>query len=140
MTHNFIYTGIFFDKEELLSKVKTAFENKRLERVIADPHVTFAFRPKTVDTSLFGEKVIVEVVGYGNDGKNEGLFVSLHARNHTVAEMAKEIAVPHITISVSADGKPVDTGKLSFEPIPVPFIIEGVFGAFTPEGVTTEKE
>ena len=139
MTKNFIYTGVFFNKEELLEKVNV-LETERLAKIIADPHVTFKFRPATVDTSLFGEKVVVEVIGYGNDGKNEGLFVVLHTENDVLAEMAKEIAVPHITVSVSADGKPVDTGKLSFEPIPVPFAIEGVFGAFTSEGVITEKE
>lgn len=134
-----IYTGVFFNKQELLKKVDV-LETERLARIITDPHVTFKFRPTMVDTSLFGEKVAVEVIGYGNDGKNEGLFVSLHTENTVLAEMAKEITVPHITVSVSTDGKPVDTGKLSFEPLSIPFTIEGIFGAFTPEGVVTEKE
>ena len=139
MTNNFIYTGVFFNKEELLKKVEFLGE-ERLERVIADPHVTFAFRPKTVDTSLFGEKVTVEAVGYGNNGKNEGLVVTLKSNNSKIMEMSKVIPVPHITLSVSADGKPVDTWALAFLEMKEPFIIEGTFGAFTPEGVVTEKE
>ena len=139
MTHKFIYTGVFFDKEELLKKVE-ALGEERLERVISDPHVTFQFRPETVATSLFGEKVTVKVIGYGNNGKNEGLLVEVFSDNNLLSAMAKEILVPHITLSVSADGKPVNTWSLCFREMREPFIIKGVFGAFTPEGVVTEKE
>ena len=85
------------------------------------------------------------VIGYGNDGKNEGLLVELVSVEipdindifcdvHEMYLLAKSIPVPHITLSVSKDGKPVDTGKLNFDqPIPDEFkdqIIIGTFGGF----------
>jgi hypothetical protein len=136
MKNNVIYTGAFIDIATLHKTIKVG---NRLEKLIENPHVTFQFRPETAPTSLFGEKVCVKVVGYGNDGKNEGLKVEVFANNQMLSKMAKEILVPHITISVSADGKPVDTAKLTFHPIK-PFFLEMTFGAFTSNGVILEHE
>ena len=131
-----IYTGAFIDVATLHKNIDFG---SRLETLIENPHVTFQFRPKTVPAPLFGEKVRVKVVGYGNDGLNEGLKVEVSTNNQMLSTMAEEIRVPHITISVSADGKPVDTAKLAFQPIE-PFFLEMTFGAFTPEGVIMEQE
>lgn len=132
-----IYTGAFINCETLHTAIKSI--GQRLEKLIENPHVTFQFRPETVPSPLFGEMVKVKVVGYGNDGKNEGLKVEVCEANQMLSQMANEILVPHITISVSADGKPVDTSKLDFYPIE-PFFLDMTFGAYTTNGVILEKE
>lgn len=43
-----------------------------LPKTIRDPHVTFAYMPRTVDETLFGEEMAIKMIGYGNDGRNEG--------------------------------------------------------------------
>lgn len=132
-----IYTGAFIDVHKLQIAVNSI--GYRLERPIANPHVTFQFRPKTVPAPLFGENVCVKVVGYGNDGKNEGVKVELCEASPMLLEMAEAIPVPHITVSVSAEGKPVDTSKLDFHSIE-PFFLDMTFGAFTTEGVILANE
>lgn len=42
---------------------------------------------------------------------------------------------PHITISVAEDGKPVDTGKMTFKPLPEPLTIKGKYGGFISGGL-----
>ena len=125
---NYIYTGIFFtglfNNPNINGK-----EMGTLERQIEHPHVTFKYKPDFVDESLFSEEVTVTVTGYGNDGNNEGLLVEIHSDNQKIMKLAKEIAVPHITLSVSAQGKPVDTRYLEFEPIEH-FELVGTFGGF----------
>ena len=138
MKKTYIYTGAFIDQRILLGAVKS-IKGDRLAKLIEFPHVTFQFKPETVPTPLFGEKVYVRVVGYGNDGKNEGLKVEAFAANPLLADMINEIPVPHITVSTSADGKPVDTAKLNFHRVE-PFFMEMTFGGYTPEGVVLEKE
>ena len=134
---NYIYTGAFIDAK-ILNGAISFLGKSRLAKLIEFPHVTFQFKPETVAESLFGEKIYIKVLGYGNDGKNEGLRVEAFATNQLLADMINEISVPHITVSVSADGKPVDTAKLSFSPIPS-FFMEATYGAYTPEGVILEK-
>ena len=59
-----------------------------------------------------GKKAVVEVVGYANGGKNEGVLVKVKAEDPQLQELfEKEVKVPHITISVAEDGKPVDTAN-----------------------------
>lgn len=141
-----IYTGVFFDSAELDNLFMTYFGREKLSNVIENPHVTFTFKPDMVDPELFGIPVKFKVVGYANDGKNQGLLVAApeisvsnrtSAYAHLMAEYNK-IKNPHITISVSIDGRPVDTGRLKFEPIATPFEIVGKYGVFTNEGILFE--
>lgn len=122
------YIGCFLDFEKL-HKAIAHLPQQRLSRLIAHPHVTFAYRPESVDTALFGEKIALTVTGYGNDGVNEGLLVEVHTKNATLQKMADGIAVPHITLSLGAAGEAVDTAKLKFSPI-APFELCGLFGGY----------
>ncbi len=126
------YIGCFIESEALHAAI-AHLPAKRLFRVIAHPHVTFAYMPAQVDRSLFGQKLTVTVTGYGCDGKNEGLYVSVHAKHAALQAMADAIAVPHITVSVSETGKPVDTAQLEFLPTS-PFSLTGIFGGYLPDG------
>ncbi|MDO4332677.1 MAG: hypothetical protein Q4C58_08315 [Eubacteriales bacterium] len=128
MNHPYKYIGCFVPFQELYDKVN-CIRKEPLPKTIRDPHVTFAYMPRTVDETLFGEEMTIKMIGYGNDGRNEGVKVELSADNPVLKEMMKRIEVPHITLAVSEEGAPVDTGKLHFEPIE-PIMIVGKFGGF----------
>lgn len=126
MDHSIIYTGCFIKYRELKRKTKHLCL-KHLDRVITTPHITFEYHPNQIDRTLFGEKVKITVTGYGNNGRNEGLKVTLRIENPILNEIYERIEVPHITLSVSNDSKSVDTKDLLFEEIE-PFELTGVFG------------
>ena len=128
----YIYTGIFVDYDTLQKFVNDNIAKDRLSRVIEKPHVTFAFRPKEYNPDLIGKLVMLKVVGYACDGKNQGLQVMMEeTSNPEILAEFKKIKNPHITLSTSADGKPVDTGKMKFKPINNPFYIIGTYDGFS---------
>lgn len=128
MPHPYRYVGCFVDREELFEKIKE-LKPKPLYRIIERPHITFEYKPLSVDETLFGEKILVRITGYGNNGENEGLKVELFSENPKIQEMVGRIEVPHITLSVSEKGEPVNTRFLSFEPTS-PIEIIGVYGGY----------
>lgn len=132
MDHSFTYVGCFLEFEEFQSAIKCIRKNP-LENNIEEPHVTFSYRPKEVIQSLFGERIHITMVGYGNDGQNEGIRVRLEADNPVIHDMINQIEVPHITIAVSGDGKPVNTKNLDFEDID-PIKMKGKYGGYTKWG------
>ncbi len=99
---NIIYWGLF--TEETIKG--------NLEKEVKDQHITFKFKPNEEDEILLlGGEYTVNVVGYASDGENEGVLVEIPEE---LKRLYKNPAPPHITISVSETGKPVDTGKLNF--------------------------
>ena len=135
----YIYTGVFFNLSELINKFNCYIGAVRLANTIENPHITFSFKPAQVDEKIFGLPMKFEVVGYACDGHNQGLQVRAVTLPKRVREEFDKITNPHITISVSENGKPVDTGKLKFMPIENPFYITGKYGAYTSEGVLTKN-
>ena len=123
---NYEYIGCFLNKEELFEKVKYLRQSP-LPNEKKRPHITFVYKPATVPEELFGQKITVTVSGYGNDGNNEGLQVSLIGNHPVIDEMISRIPVPHITLAVSDIGHAVNTRYLSFFPI-APFTLMGHFG------------
>ena len=119
-----IYSAVFLDRPL----------PGRLTTVIANQHVTHVFRPSTVDKSFLGKKVAVKLLGYANDGVNEGYSVSVSSADENLHEALKSILVPHITLSVSESGKPVDTQKLDFKPVDKCETIIGSYGVFCDDG------
>lgn len=97
----------------------------KLERDIPDKHITTEFKPKEAHPDLYGIGAWFKLTGYANDGKNEGYSVELFQINTTAPEEYRKnlkalynaISVPHITLSVTKDGKPKDTANLDFEPV-----------------------
>ena len=120
------YVGCFFDCEELFSAV-SHLRREPLKNEKKKPHVTFLYAPSEVDTSLFGTEIEATVTGYGNDGENEGLLVTLSCREPRLAKDIEKIAVPHITLAVSDSGQAVNTKRLSFSPV-APVKITGHYG------------
>ena len=138
MGHPYVYVGCFVRRQELLEKVRH-ISSGHLYRIIENPHVTFAYKPESVDETLFGEPLEITMTGYANDGKNEGVKVELTAENPRIREMIAQIEVPHITLSVSETGESVNTRFLDFSPI-TPIKITGKYGGFiTVENVVLRK-
>ena len=126
-----IYTGAF---------VSTSLIGERfvgtLSKTIANQHVTFAFKPSSdvqdVINRHLGEDVRITAIGYGNDGENEGLKVKVESESEELNRLIEAIDIPHITISVGENGKPVNTKTLDFKPIK-PFQIKGTLGNYVTE-------
>ena len=117
-----LYQGIFFSPSDLAARVEGT-----LVKVIDTPHITFKFKPTEEDlfpASLVGEEILVTFSGYGCDGRNQRFLVEIP---ESLREYYSGAQVPHVTVSVSSDGKPVDTGKLEFHPCEK-FQLVGVIG------------
>lgn len=127
------YIGCFFDAK-LVQQFPAEKREGPLFRVIGAPHVTLVYEPTEVPTALFGTKVSVKVIGYGCDGKNEALRVEFADLPQELMSLAANVSVPHITLSVAADGKPVESRFLTFGPVE-PFFLEGVFGGMDVDGL-----
>lgn len=132
-----LYEGIFFDEETI--ELIHSLDNNKLERVYGDLHCTFKFMPKAdeIFNDIVGKPFELLIVGYGNDGKNSGFQVALpdellrYYKN--IDKKTKKIVVPHITVSLSENGKAVDTGKLEFKRLSKPIKITGKFGFYLKE-------
>jgi len=137
-----IYEGIFIAKEEILAIAEK--HGERLAKVIEHPHVTTRFKPIYTMNSLYGTPCDIIITAHGCNGKNEGFKVHVVSDDEAINRMVGQVEHPHITISVSEDGKPVDTAKLvssrKMRRCKEVVKVKGVFGAFTPEGVITGME
>ena len=129
MENLFKYVGCFFEAEELYEKTKLIRESP-LPMAVEYPHITFQYRPESVDRELFGQKLQVEIVGYGNNGINEGLYVRVASSNSKLQAMVNKIEVPHITLALGEGGEAVNTRELEFAEIPS-IIITGEYGGCT---------
>ena len=134
-----VYTGIFLPREEV-EKIpylrETRFGGAALRNEIQNMHITLAFRPKKVDLSMVEYPVLFEVKGYANDGNNEGILVGNFSGAQNVVKVLNRLKKPHITLSVSSTGKPVDTAKLNFHQVwaPQPIVLRGRFGMYFSDG------
>ena len=139
MNTKYRYIGLFVSRQELL-RCASLISGERLNRVIEHPHVTLEYLPEDADESLFGQTAEITLIGYANNGVNEGFLVKVSSECDELDSMISKVRVPHITISVCRDGEAVDTGYLKFEPIE-PIKISGVFGGYiSNEKVVTEAD
>lgn len=102
------YVGIFIDH----------IDGQNLGKDIPKQHVTLAYKPSENEFKeilpRIGETVKLHIDGYGNDGKNEGLAVSIPGNIPYFGAEKK-----HITLSISQDSSAVKTGFIDFDkPIP----------------------
>lgn len=125
----YIYTACFLPPKQL-SEIGEQYNLDHLDQIIKNPHMTLEFHPSTVDETLFGEEVKITLIGYGNNGQNEGFKVVAHSDNPKLQQMINQVPVPHITLSTSHSGKPVDTKLLKFSPIE-PTTLFGKYGAYS---------
>lgn len=117
---NVIYEA-FFVIDDLESKLAKNVEYK---------HITTEFRPSKSHEYLYGQTAKFLITGYGNDDVNEGYKVQLvSCESEELRELCEAISIPHITLSTSLEGKPVNTSKLNFESIDG-FTVLTKFGGF----------
>lgn len=126
------YTGCFFAPESLKNSLEN-YTRQKLIKEIANPHVTFAYRPEEVPAMLFGQRVTIRAIGYGCDGENEALQVEFVNLPDGLKPYIGDTAIPHITLSLSETAKAVNSRCLDFKPIK-PFLLVGVFGGMDEAG------
>lgn len=116
-----LYEG-FFVIDHLDSKLYKDIEHK---------HITTEFKPAKTHEHLYGKEATLIIIGYGNDSINEGYCVKMiSCEDDELQELYNNISIPHITLSVSEEGKPVNTSKLAFEQT-IERVIKCRFGGFT---------
>lgn len=120
-----VYWGLFFDEFDL--PIGT------LERKVPHKHVTFGYKTPMPE-DLVGKKSLVKVVGLGKDQNNEAYAVLLDQSVWKYFN-GDPISSPHITLSLSSDGKAKDSRFLDFHLFPEDerFDIVGTFGYFDGE-------
>lgn len=99
-----------------------------LECPVDYPHVTFGYKvdvPADIDWDAVYD---VEVIGYGCDGDNEGYAISFPAELDNFYFGAD---VPHLTLSTSEDGAPVNTAFIDFDEVTEPYVIPMKFGYYS---------
>lgn len=122
-----LYTGLFVNPEELYQKISPTLENP-----IKHPHITMNFKPSIDELHLdkLGNEIKIRAIGYGNDGKNEGLLVEAETNDPVIKQAFDALNTPHITLSTSRDGRAKDTANLKFKPLETPFEITGDYRLF----------
>lgn len=123
-----LYEGFFFelDEDELMYSPWT---NSKLEHRIDTPHITVYYKPSELHDYYYGKRGLFELYKYGCDDKNEGYKVRyIKSDCIDVPWLFNLVDIPHVTISVSDDGKPKDTKNLDFKPCET-YRYEAVFGA-----------
>lgn len=111
----------FFVQDDLLSTLSKDIEYK---------HITTEFKPSITHEHLYGQQATFLVTGYGNNRINEGYKVKLiSCESNELKELYDNIDIPHITLSISEDGKAVNTQMLDFMPTNE-FKITTKFGGF----------
>ena len=120
-----LYAGVFIEADDLFSKAPAT-----LEKRIKTPHVTTSFRPTSDQLHLdqLGSGARIIAIGYGNDGKNEGLLVKIEADDPEIQAACDQLDKPHITLSTSADGLAKNTVNLDFQPLEEPIELTGKYG------------
>lgn len=106
-----------------------------LDRNIEEKHITTEYKPEKPHKHLYGLTAQFEIIGYGNNGQNEGYKVALRKifadseQEAELREIFNQIPLLHITLSVAKGAKPVNTRYLDFSPVEGKTII-GIFKGF----------
>lgn len=137
-----IYSGLFINPDEVYS-----FFPPNLAHKIRDPHVTVAYRPgvEKVFLDSLSSEAIIRVVGYGNNGENEGLLVEVSAEDPVIQKTLSDRVAPdrdgklktvpmHITLSIADGAEAVNTKYLDFTPIKDPINLTGTYKLFGNDG------
>lgn len=126
------YLGLFIDRECLDRALEGVdrTEGSADKRPILAPHITLAYKPpqKDVPRELFGKQFVLVADGYGYDGENEAIRAHLEP-DTGAADFDKETfdkiqgmldargITTHVTLSISENGKAVNSKNLDFRPI-----------------------
>lgn len=133
-TNNWIYFGIFLDNQSKEKNLQALKENN-----ITIPegwkmfnhHLTIAFNNKTEDAQslyniykrIFGSETTITVDGIGISDEAIAMRVKF---NNPISNK-----IPHITIATPANGKPVNSNKITNWTDITPYDISGTLNQFT---------
>lgn len=124
---NIIYTGVFFNKDEVMGRYPSEHPNK------FSHHVTIEFKPKDSSNVPFGERKEIKVIGRLTTDKVDALLVDcpLSKNEH-----------PHITLATAEGIKPFMSNKeIQNNPNmiePLNDSIVGTFGFFDGSKIVTD--
>ena len=127
------YFGIFFDKEN--SKKIIDNEKVHLDKLPNNFHCTFCYKPDSLKlfNEVAGKTIDIALIGYACDGKNSGYKVDFSTslkKYFKNFDKQGNVKIPHLTTSLSKDGKAVDTANLNFINLNEPILLKGRFGYF----------
>lgn len=124
MMNKVSFTAIFLEEDS----ASLLLENgERLENIKSEMHVTLSLgNSKLVSDDWMGKRVKLIVDGRGMSDTNEGYRVILPEEILAMYSQM-ETRVPHITVSLSKEGRAKDTKDLVFQPIS-PFVVRGRMG------------
>ncbi len=128
LSEKILYSGVFIDADDLYSKAPSLLENR-----VKTPHITTCFRPKEADElnlNSLGKDVRISAIGYGNNGKNEGLLAKLESDDPETQKACDKIEKPFITLSLAPGARAIDTGSLEFVTLDEPIELTGKYGLF----------
>ena len=132
-----VYAGLFLDPNDLYQKAQPT-----LEKPIKAPHITTSFKPTLEQLNLeqIGSGAKITAIGYGNDGKNEGLLVKIEADDPEIQKACDAVETPHITLSLGKDALAKNTAFLDFQPLEKPIELTGTYGLFSQGKVIDSPE
>ena len=122
----YYYTGCFLNEAASL-ELKKHRRGRSLSKENTDFHMTIQFSPQNVDERYFGEQIKLNIIGYGSSKDNEGFLVEAFSKSENVQRLIDLVEVPHVTMSVSENGRHHNTQFLSFQDIE-PFEVIGIYG------------
>ena len=147
-----IYQGVFFNFEETKKLATKARINSLLfhreeefgrGNMIANPHITWTFRPCDsikIPQSMWGQIIDVRVthIGFFTNPEtglieNIGFKVDKNDMLPYAGYIKNDIDLLHITLKTSNGGKPINTSKCKWFKI-TPQVFEGVIGYFADDG------
>ena len=125
------YEGLFIDSEELekLFKNEGTFLGNRNDL----PHITFLYKPdgKHLIEDVIGKSITCYLTAYGCDGDNSAFQVSLPDDYNDLylnKDENGDVIEPHITVSLSDNGKAINSRYLTYVKLKEPITIKGTFG------------
>ena len=141
------YEGLFFDENEV-KKIKS-YELNDLGNIHECIHCTFVYKPNKdkLYEELLNKEISIYLISYGSNKNNSGFEVEIpkeYMKYYNNFDIHGNYVKPHLTSSISDNGKSKDTCKLKFTPLKEKVKITGRFGYWikedTKEYVSFEKQ
>ena len=134
-----LYSGLFVDSQALYSQAPATLEHQ-----IEHPHVTTSYRPDAehLRADQLGVGAKITAIGYGNNGRVEGLLVRVEADDPAVQQVCDERGAEmplHITLSHAEGAQPQETGQLEFHKLEELIELTGTYGLFIQGKAVTDK-
>lgn len=123
-----MHSAIFFDNVN--EKVIKLMAEEPLDIFTDKPHITISNSVSPEMRQLFGTPIIVEITGYANDGKNEGLSCRVQSIKPEMQAILDRVKLPVITLSIKKGERAANTRRLEFSEFNMPYVCKGYFGGY----------